>query len=198
MFCFFAHLGSVQCGRGTKERTRKYLNPGKARKSGCTVNLIDSRKCEGNNCPSNNRGSSNRGGGGGSDRDREPNREDDNNNQRGSDENTNDDNTKNDDDNNRNEVPPDDTNCQLSEWSDEGCTCENGQKREHREFRAVARNLKGCKRKYQYVELERFVPCVVTDCAESARVCYFSDMYKKIFSLTFFSEKITSLGCFKM
>lgn len=51
----------------------------------------------------------------------------------------------------------------MTEWSDEGCTCENGQKKEHRTFKN-ARNLKACKRRYPNVKFERHVNCGNTDC----------------------------------
>lgn len=118
-------------------------------------------------------------------RDREVVREDINNQQRGgagSDENTNDNNKNNDDDDDDDEegVPNTDRNCELTEWSDEGCTCENGQKREHRLFKKE-KYKKGCLKKYPNVKFEKYVNCGMSDCTENGQVesstrkaCYLS------------------------
>ena len=51
----------------------------------------------------------------------------------------------------------------MTEWSDEGCTCENGRKKEHRTFKN-AKNLKACRKRYPNAKLERVVNCGNTDC----------------------------------
>lgn len=98
--------------------------------------------------------------GGNANRDRDDNRDsirESINNQRSSAE------VQNNDLDDEDEVPSSDTTCEMTEWSDEGCTCENGQKREHRTFKN-ARNLKACKRRYPNVKFERHVNCGNTDC----------------------------------
>lgn len=151
--------GNNLCGDGRKTRKRFYVSPEKAYRSGCQEKLEDHRDCVGKNCPSR---------GGNVNRDRDDNREsvrESINNQRGGGGSAE---VQNNDLDDEDEVPSSDTTCEMTEWSDEGCTCENGQKREHRTFKN-ARNLKACKRRYQNVKFERVVNCGNTDCPVGGR-----------------------------
>lgn len=61
----------------------------------------------------------------------------------------------------------DDPECELSEWNQDDCSCEDGQgdKFMRREFKKN-RNKKSCMRKYQNVKLKK--PCEESDCHDGS------------------------------
>lgn len=66
------------------------------------------------------------------------------------------------------DVPSSDPQCEMTDWSDEGCTCENGQKREHRKFKNT-KYERVCRIRYSNVKIEREVTCGTSDCPATTR-----------------------------